>query len=394
MVESYAEEEEPRAIMRLLSLIAWRRSGVCWSARLLQGRCDVGRRGLASLGVVVTVVALSLVRVAGQTATAAPPEKSSAQPKSWKVPRTAWGDPDLQGLFSNNNATPLERPKELAGRARLTPEELANLKRNAAELFNGDTDAAFGDSVFLAALRGSKGFNSTDTTGNYNHFWLVDREFDNRTSLITDPPDGRVPALTVEAQRREAAREAYSKAHPYDGPEDIALSLRCVTRGLPLIQAGYNSYYQIVQAPGYVALQQEMIHDTRIIPLDGRARADGSVRRHLGESRGHWEGDTLVVETASFTDKPSGTVQLQKATSGKLHVVERFTRVSPTLVQYEATIDDPETWTRPWTVMVPWRQTADQIYEFACHEGNESMVGTLGGARAQERAQAASKGSK
>jgi len=348
----------------------------------------MGHRCLASLGalaVVAVVVTLATVPIAGQAPTAAKSEKAAAV-KKWTALHTAWGDPDLQGTWANNNATPLQRPKELEGRQFLTDAELVALKKNIAKLFNGDTDAAFGDSVFLAALHGANDFTSTDTTGNYNHFWLVDRELDNRTSLIVDPADGRIPPLTPAAQKHEAERAEYRKIHPYDGPEDIPLSERCVTRGLPTITAGYNSYYQIVQAPGYAVIQMEMMHDARIIPLDGRPHLDPGLRQWLGDSRGHWEGETLVVETTNFNDKPQGTSQINVGTSEHLRLIERFTRVGPNTITYEVTVEDPMTWTRPWTAKIPWKQTTDRLYEFACHEGNEAMPGTLGGARVQEQA--------
>ena len=347
------------------------------------------RSGFASLVVAGIVVSLLAVVTAGQ-GKESKPNATAASGKTWKAPRTPWGHPDLQGTYANNGATPFERPKQLAGRPLLTDAELASLKQKAAELFNGETDAAFGDEVYLTAIGGASGFRSTDTTGNYNHFWLVDREFDNRTSLIVDPQDGRLPALTPAAQRHEAERAAYRKAHPYDGPEDIPLSQRCVTRGIPAIRAGYNSYYQILQTPGHVAIHMEMMHDTRIIPLDGRAHLTSAVGQMLGDSRGRWEGDTLVVETTNFTEKPDGTSQLRFWQSRKMKLIERFTRVAPNRVQYEFTIDDPDVWTRPWTAMIPWEQTTDLIYEFACHEGNASaMIGTLRGARLQEQAAAA-----
>ena len=356
-------------------------------------------RATSTMAMTIAVGSLGAMTVAAQ----APPvakAKTADTATTWTAPKTAWGEPDLQGTWANNNATPLERPKELEGRQYLSEGELNSLKRHATELFNGDTDAAFGDSVFLAALRSSKGggkdFKSTDSTGNYNHFWLVDREFDNRTSLITDPADGKMPSLNPEGQKRKADSAQYQAAHPFDGPEDIALSERCVTRGAPLLTAGYNSYYRILQTPGYVALHMEMMHDTRLIPLDGHSHLASGTQQILGDSRGHWEGNTLVVGTTNLTPKPSGTANLRFSTTDKLKLIERFTRVGPETISYEVTVDDPGTWTRPWSVMIPWKQTKGQIYEFACHEGNEAMVGTLAGSRAVERAagDAAKKGSK
>jgi hypothetical protein len=202
--------------------------------------------------------------------------------------------------------------------------------------------------------------------------------------------------LTPDALKRETAGAQYRVAHPFDGPEDIPLSERCITRGVPLLTAGYNSYYQILQTPGYVALHMEMMHDTRLIPLDGRPHLASDMPQMLGDSRGHWEGNTLVVETSNLTAKPGGTANLRVSTTDKLKLIERFTRAGPDTINYEVTVDDPGTWTRPWSVMIPWKQAKGQIYEFACHEGNEAMVGTLGGTRVLERAaaDAAKKGSK
>lgn len=236
----------------------------------------------------------------------------------------------------NNNATPLERPAELTGRALLTDQEVEALKRSAAQLFDGQGDAAFGDSVFVAALRNVQGFKSTDTTGNYNQFWLVDRDFDNRTSLITDPPDGKLPALTPEGQQKRAAAAEARKLRPADGPENFPLSLRCITFGLPNTFAGYNSYF--------------------------------------------------VDQSAN------GTSALRVSGSKNLHLIERFTRVGPNTINYESTIDDPTMYTKTWAAMIPLRRSSDKIYEFACHEGNESMTGSLSGARYLERT--AEKGSK
>jgi hypothetical protein len=350
------------------------------------------QRFLAALGALVTVsavAALALIPVGAQT----PSNVKAADAKTWTAPRTADGHPDISGVWSHNSATPMERPKELADRQFLTEDEVASLKKNAGELFNGDTDAAFGDSVFLAALHSAKGgkkeFTSTDTTGNYNHFWLVDRDFDNRTSLIVDPPDGRIPALTPAAQQKRAAAAEHRKLHPFDGPEDLNLSLRCITGSVPMLGAGYNNYYQIVQSPGFVAVNMEMRHDIRMIPTDGRPHINPNVRLWLGDPRGRWEGDTLVVDSTNFL----GKADFRVAGDENMHLTERFTRVAPTTLKYEVRIDDPTTYTKPWAAVLYLKSSKDQIYEYACHEGNEAMVGTLHGERVLE-AKADKKGTK
>jgi hypothetical protein len=343
---------------------------------------------LGALAVVIAVVSLSRSTIAGQAPSAGAQANAPAA-KAYVPPRTPDGQPDLQGVWANNDATPLERPKELQGRILLTDAEVAVLKRRAAELFNGETDAAFGDSVYLAVLKEAKEFTSTDKTGNYNHFWIVDREFDNRTALITDPPDGRIPELTPQAKQRQAADAEYRRLHPADGPEDLPLSHRCVTFGVPRLGAGYNSYFQIFQARDHVAIGQETIHDVRLIPLDGRPHVNASVRQWHGDPRGHWEGDTLVVETTNFSDKS----RFQGLSSENLRVVERYTRIGPKTIQWDVTVNDPSTWTKPWTATVLLRSTPDPIYEMACHEGNDGLVGALTGQRALER-EAATKSSR
>ena len=248
----------------------------------------------------------------------------SAQKTRWTVPRTLDGQPDLQGTWANNNATPLERPVEFGGRASLTEAEVATLKARSARLFNGDGDAAFGDQLFATLLTNPDKFTSSDgRTGDYNQFWLPDRVFDNRTSLITDPPDGRIPALTPAAVRRAAAEAAARPVLPA-GPEDRSLSERCITFGVPRTQPAYMSYYDIVQSRDAVVFRMETIHDARVIPLDGRPHPGRNVRNLLGDSRGHWEGDTLVVDTTNFSPKSNF-----RGARENLHLVERFTRVSP-----------------------------------------------------------------
>ena len=344
----------------------------------------MNHRSSRILGTIVVAVAgvFLVIPLAAQSG------KADVKPaaKAWTAPRGADGHADLSGVWAHNAATPFERPKELEGREFLTDQEVENLKRNAAELFNGDTDAAFGDSVFLAALRKKDNFTSTDSTGNYNHFWLVDREFDNRTSLITDPRDGRLPPLTDRAKQRQAAAAERRRLHPYDGPEDLGLSLRCITGSVPMMGAGYNNYYQIVQTPTYVAINMEMRHDTRIIPIGDRPHLASNVGQWLGDPRGHWEGDTLVVETTNFRGD-SGDGRFGLSVGGRL--TEKFTRVNPNTLEYEVTVNDPETYTMPWTATLFMKQSKDHIYEYACHEGNEGMTGTLNGERVKENRAAA-----
>ncbi len=337
--------------------------------------------------IAAATVLIALPRVGAQLSAqtrTAPTKTSPAKASTWVAPRTADGQPDLQGVWANNVATPLQRPQALVGKSVLSADEVAALKAAAAELFNGDGDAAFGDSVFEAALEKTKSFTSIDgKTGDYNHFWLPVREFDNRTSLITDPADGRIPPLTAEGQKRAAARPPMGLDNPRaDTWEDRGLSERCITFGAPSLRAGYNSYYQIIQTRDYVVVVMETIHDARIIPLDGRPHVGTPIRQWLGDSRGRWEGDTLVVDTKNYTPKNS----LMGATEN-LHVTERFTRVAADTVKYEVTFDDPSTWVRSWTAMVPLKQADEQIYEFACHEGNTGLEGILSGAREQERAE-------
>jgi hypothetical protein len=308
--------------------------------------------------------------------------------KSYTPPRAADGHADLQGFWANNNATPLERPADLAGREHLTDAELTAMKKKAEELFNGEGDAAFGDDVFnsvLANVLGKKaGFKSAGgETGDYSSVWTVERVWDNRTSLITNPADGRVPPMTPEATARRAAMAEGIKRNA--GPEDRGLSERCVTYGSPQITAGYQSYYGIVQTPGTVVIQTEMIHDSREIKMDGSPHVPASIQMWHGDSRGHWEGDTLVVDTTNYKEGAF----FRGVSSDKLHVTERISRTGPDELHYEVTIDDPGTWTKPWTLMIPWQRSPKPVFEYACHEGNIAMEGILSGARATEREAAA-----
>jgi hypothetical protein len=327
----------------------------------------------------ITAVALAGITLAAQTA--------AENGKASMTLRGPDGHPDLSGIWEHNAATPLERPDELAGRATLTDNELAQIQAKAAELFSGDGDAGFGDTIYLAALRNvlgkEKGFKSRDVgTGDYNSFWVVGRWFEHRTSLITDPPTGKLPALTVDAQKRQAAAAEHRKAHPFDGPEDIAIGERCITGSVPMLGAGYNNYYQIVQSPTHVAVNMEMRHDSRMIPITDRPHLPNGVHLWLGDPIGRWDGDTFVVDSTNFrNDSPVG----RGGASEKLHLIERFSRVDASTLKYEVTIDDPMVWARPWTAVLFMKNTKDQIYEYACHEGNEAMFGTLNGTRVQEK---------
>ena len=316
--------------------------------------------------------------------------QDTAEPRgAWTALRTPFGHPDLQGVWVSLSATPLERPESLAGRELLTDEEVADLQRRADGLFNdGGSDFAAGDNLFLAALGDAERYENPRAT--CNSLAMLGRRFDNRTSLIIDPPDGRLPPVTAAAQRRLAAAAAM-EMRP-DGPDDLSTWVRCLTRGLARLggasSAGIYSYHQIFQTADHVALVMETIHDARIIPLDGRPHLHDGIRQWLGDSRGRWEGDTLVVETANFS--ADATVL---GSDRNLHLEERFTLVAADEIIYEATITDPTAWTAPWTVRLPLTRTDEAIYEFACHEGNHyGMVGILAGAREQDRADGAASG--
>jgi hypothetical protein len=294
------------------------------------------------------------------------------------------GHPDLQGVWLNNSATPLERPKALEGRATLTDGEVAELRRRADRLFrNTNADFAAGDAVFLAALADIDRFTSPNSTG--TTFEMIEREFDNRTSLVVDPPDGRIPPLTPEGQRQRAAA-AEARRRPAEGPEDLTQVERCLTYGIPRLSgtntgAGPLGYYAIVQTASHIVLFLEAIHEARVVPLDGRPHLPSAVRQPSGDSRGHWEGQTLVIDTTNF----SASTDFMGA-SDHLHVVERLTRTAPDRIDYAITIDDPTMWTRPWTAVIRLKRSTERLYEYACHEGNfEVMRDIFAAARAKER---------
>ena len=292
-------------------------------------------------------------------------------------PRTPDGQPDLQGTWSNAVITPLERPPELADKAFLTEDEAIEYELRRQEETN--MDKRLEDSF-------------QDVRNAYNDFWWDWGEniaATRRTSLVIDPPDGRIPALTPAAQHRAGARAEHRRLHPADGPEDRTLADRCInwtSAGPPMLPTAYNNNFQIVQNADYVMVLNEMIHDARIIPLDGRPHLPGSVPQWLGSSRGYWDDDTLVVQTRNFNDEKNF-----RGGSKNMRLTERFTRVDGDILLYEFTVDDPEAFTRQWTVQIPARRTDDLMYEYACHEGNQSMVGILRGARVEEEAAAVKK---
>ena len=300
----------------------------------------------------------------------------------WVPPKNADGRPDLQGIWANNVATPLERPEQFGEQASLSDEELAVLTAKIAEFREGEQAGdLLGDRLLQQALGNPEFQDFDEVTGNYNAFWLVERTLDKRTSLIIDPPNGRMPPLTEAAQARFGERAGALGARGSDGPEDRTLSDRCLHWDTPNMGSGYNSYSQIFQTPDSVTIIQEMGHLVRTIPLDGRSHLHENVRQWSGSSRGHWEGDTLVVETRNYDHRGSFN-----GGSESLVLVERFNRVGPNRLRHEITLNDPETWKQPWTVELLLDGTEDPIFEYACHEGNYSMPGILGGARVQEAA--------
>ena len=340
---------------------------------------------------VIAVLAAAFALGAGVLTVTAARAGAAGAPGSWALARTADGHPDFQGVWANNTVTPLQRPKQWENKTRLTDKEVAELQKFAAQIVDNDGDAQFGDGLILAVLNGIDNPTSYDPgTGNYNQFWLVERDWhDRRTALLVDPADGKLPPLTPEGQTRRAAEIEHRKAHAFEDPEVFPVGERCVNFGIPRVQAGYNSYLQIVQSPGYVTIMSEMAHDARIIPLDGRPHLDTHLRTWNGDPRGHWEGDTLVIETTNFSPKSDFM-----GSHENLRLTERLTRAGPEILNYEFTVDDPTTWTAPWTAMIPLKLKNELIYEYACHEGNEAIPNMLRGHRFEEREAAAKSQSK
>lgn len=315
--------------------------------------------------------AASALVLAIGSANAQPVAKSAGDEKTWVVPRTPDGHPDLQGFWSNASITPLQRPPELGSKEFYTAEEAAAVDKKE---FNERT--------------------SWDRLGNQArvHYDMSQFGLDviqakvalsRRTSLIIGST-GRIPPRTPEAQKRLADQAAQRRGHEFDSAQDRPIQERCIvwsSEGPPMMSSGYNSNLEIVQGSGYVSVLEEMIHDARMIPTDGRPHLPSSIRQYLGDSRGRWDGDTLVVDTTNFTEKTSFM-----GSTENLHVVERFTRISDDTILYEFTVDDPATWAKSWTAQMPLTKIAGPLFEYACHEGNLGMPNTLSGARAAEAA--------
>ena len=295
-------------------------------------------------------------------------------------PPTPWGDPDLQGAWTNTTTTPLQRPAELAQRENLTIEERAELDEQRART---EQRACATELVVLQQAP------PPTSTGSYNSFWLEQGTRTLQTSLIVEPPDGRLPVVTPRAQQRADDLVAVRASPSYPATwQEPSVFERCITRGLPasMMPGFYNHNYQILQTADYVVIYAEMIHDARIIPLDGRPHLDAALRQWMGDSRGRWEGDTLVVETTNFTDKVyerrvSNTVF---GASRAMRLVERFRRVDADTLDYRLTVTDPTTFGAPWTAAIPMTAMEGPIFEYACHEGNYSMENMLRGARMKE----------
>ena len=325
---------------------------------------------------------VALTPAAGQSPRAAskPSAKTVAKPRA--VPKTPWGDPDLQGVWNDSTSTPLQRPDGVAGKDVLTDAEAAEFQEQLADGLSRDR---------------RDGPAEADVGRAYNEHWMDARHLkitaDRRTSLIVDPPDGRIPPLAPLSPEREKAKAARAAAAARfaagmpDSFRDATLPVRCIIRtdSPPYLPIVYNNDLHIFQSPGFVVIAPEMIHSARVIPLDGSPHLGKKLHQWLGDSRGHWEGSTLVVETTNFRTDPG--VVFQDANPETYRITERFTRVDASTLNYEFTVEDPQTWTRPWTAIVPWQKIdpGEQMYEYACHEDNYDMVHFLGGAREREK---------
>jgi hypothetical protein len=329
---------------------------------------------LFSISVFVGMLGLAQTHLSAQTPAA----------KKWSPKRTPNGQPDFEGNWGTATLTPLERPPEFAGKEFFTAQEAAEYVKRTLEETNSDR---------------RDGGAQADLQRNYNEAW---RErgttvvATHRTSLIVDPPDGKIPPLTSQAQKERAAMTggvgpeglrflpaALSAARPPrlpNGPQDLPLRVRCISRDLPMIPTPNNNFLQIIQTPGYVAIFQEMMHEVRIIPLDGRPHLDPKIRGHMGDSRGRWEGDTLVIDTTNFIGRDNAY-----GGDEAMHLTERLTRTDPDTILYRFTVDDPSAFTKPWSGEMSMRKTDEPLEEYACHEGNYAMESILAGARTEEK---------
>jgi len=325
-------------------------------------------RGLSS----TTTLALALAAALSSSINGQSQPAAAGGPRTAKAPpaRTAWGTPDLQGIWTNTTTTPFERPDDLAGKAVLTEAERASRDTELAKRLSFDNPVSAGN------------------PGAYNEFWMDRGRLTNQTSLVIEPPDGKIPPMTDAGKQRVERLAASRKAHPADSWEDRSAYDRCITRGVPgaMVPGFYNHNYQIFQTRDYVAILVEMIHDARIIPLDGRPFLNDGIRQWMGDSRGHWEGDTLVVETRNLTDKVfEARPGVAFSSGGGLHLTERFKRIDADTIDYQFTVTDPAVYTKPWTVSTPMAKIVTPVFEYACHEGNYAMSGILSGARAEEK---------
>ena len=323
----------------------------------------------------IVLAALIVLLTAGSaSAQALAAAKATGTAQAWTPPRTPDGVPDLQGVWTNATSVPLERPKALGAKEFYTDEEVAQREKAAqeqAERAVGGRQTEPGTVADVHYDLGQYGLARTQSKSVAS----------KRTSMIVGP-EGQIPPLLPAAQKRQADRNG-NRAHQFDGPENRPLGERCIlwpNEGPPMLPAGYNSNLQIVQGPGYVAVMQEMIHDVRIIPTDGRAHGPSNIRQYMGDSRGHWEGNTLVVDTTNFTGATAF-----RGSGENLHVIERFTRTDDDTITYQFTVEDPSTWAKPWSAELPMSKTPGPIYEYACQEGNYGMRNNLSGARSVER---------
>jgi len=326
--------------------------------------------------ILISVIAIPL----SASAQSSSPSPSAAG--SSAVPRTPWGDPDLQGGWTSQSelGVPFERPKEFGTRQELTDEEFAKSSdrlRAERERDNAEFDLETADRSNAGAVGSA--------TSPPPH-WLERGNPSRRTSMVIDPPDGRVPEITADARARiqRQVRGSFGNG-PWNGPKDFTLYDRCITRGVPgsMFPAVYNANTRIVQGPGFVAITYEMIHETRIIPVDGRDHIGSTIRQYHGDSRGRWEGDTLVVDARNFSDATN-----YRGSGKDLHLVERFTRVGANDLRYEVTVEDATTFAKPWTAALNLKTQPEEMFEYACHEGNHAMFNMLSAARAAEKAAA------